>query len=247
MTNFIRCIRSDCYKFKHTSMLWIHILIPLILSCLFLAYYSVSPWNSTSKISAFLEAIGVGFPLIIGLISSKAVEQEGQAGSFQGMLCTIKSRALVYTSKLILLILMGTFSVILAIGVFACGFKTVSFGVYLKAAGILTAGSIFIYILHLFISLQYGRGASIGLGIGESLIAALALTGLGDGRWYYIPCTWGARLCDYLVYVLENPSTTAIANREIEKGLLIVLFASCVAFGASVIWFRKWEGRKSYD
>ena len=36
MLALIHCIRSDCYKFKHTFMLWIHVLIPLVTVTLFL-------------------------------------------------------------------------------------------------------------------------------------------------------------------------------------------------------------------
>lgn len=198
MHTFIRCIRSDFYKFRHTSMIWIHILIPLTTAILFIAYYSVSSWRAEAKISGYLEVIGVAFPLIIGLITGKAAEQEGQAGSYQTMLCGVKSRAAAYASKLVVLLLLGTLSIMIAIGVFAVGFQTMLGMMYIKAGGLLITGSIFLYILHLFVSLRYGRGSSIGLGIVESLISALALTGLGDGKWYYIPCAWSARLCDNL-------------------------------------------------
>ncbi len=246
MSTLIRCIRSDCYKFKHTSMLWIHILIPLVTAALFLVYYSVSPWKPDLKISGYFELIGASFPLVIGLVCSKAIEQEGQAGSFQTMLCGIKSRTLAYSSKLIVMLLMGILSIALAIGIFAVGFKTAPSLMYLKAAGLLIAGSVFLYILHLFVSLKYGRGASIGLGIVESLVSFLALTGLGDQAWYYIPCTWSARFADDMVYTWLNPAK-GFGSLEIQKGLLIVLPASILAVVLVILWFQNWEGRKTYD
>jgi ABC-2 type transport system permease protein len=227
-------------------MLWIHILIPLAVAILFIAYYSVTLWKKEAKISGYFEVIGISFPVVIGLICSKAIDQEGQAGNFQTMLCGIKSRAATYSSKLIVMLLLGILSVTLAVGVFAIGFKTVPTFMYLKAAGLLIAGSVFLYILHLFVSLQYGRGASIGLGIMETLISALSLTGLGDGRWYYIPCAWSARLCDNLVYIWLNPAK-AIGYEEIEKCLIIAIPATIVVFILSLFWFRKWEGRKFYE
>lgn len=228
-------------------MLPIHIIVPAVISVLFLAYYSVSPWKTESKLSGFLEFIAVSFPLIIGLISAKAIEQEGQAGSFQNMLCGIKSRAKVYLSKLILLFVLGIISVLLAVGIFGAFFKAAPAAFYLKAIGVLILSSIFLYVLHQFVSLQFGRGASIGLGIAESLISALALTGLGDGKWYFIPCTWGARLCDYLVYIWSNPASFSIGNTEIIKGILIAGISSTIAIIASILWFQNWEGRKTYD
>lgn len=246
MQTLIRCIRSDCRKLRHTSMLWIHVLIPTVTAILFLIYYSESSWKPESEISGYFEVIGASFPLMISLVCSKSIVQEEQAGSFQIMLCGIKSRAIVYLSKLILLLLMGTLSIALAIGVFAAGFKTAPFPLYVRAAGLLIAGSVFLYILHLFVSFQYGRGASIGLGIMESLISALALTGLGDGKWYYLPCTWSARFCDNLIYSWLNP-TKAFGNAEIQKCLIIAIPATIIAFVLSLLWFQNWEGRKSYE
>lgn len=246
MLTFIRCIRSDFYKFRHTSMLWIHALIPLTAAILFIAYYSMSSWKAEAKISGYFEVIGVAFPLIIGLITGKAAEQEGQAGSFQTMLCGVKSRGAAYASKLVVLLLLGTLSIIIAIGVFAVGFQTIPAMMYIKAGGLLIAGSFFLYILHLFVSLRYGRGTSIGIGMAESLISALALTGLGDGKWYYIPCTWSARLCDNLVFTWFNPSM-ALGYEEIHKCLIVATLATVAAFILSLFWFKSWEGRKSYE
>lgn len=227
-------------------MLLIHILLPLGAAAAFLAYYTVSPWKPDAKISGYFEVIGVSFPLIIGLVCSKAIEQEGQAGSFQNMLCGIKSRAAIYLSKLIVMILMWAFSIVLAIGVFAVGFKTAPALMYGKVAILIIAGSVFLYILHLFVSLQYGRGASIGLGIVESLISALALTGLGDKAWYYIPCTWSARFGDNLMYEWLNPGKV-FGYAEIQKGMMVAIPAMAIALVLSLLWFRNWEGRKTYD
>ena len=246
MLTFIRCIRSDFYKFRHTSMLWIHALIPLTAAILFIAYYSMSSWKAEAKISGYLEVIGVAFPLMLGLITGKAAEQEGQAGSFQTMLCGVKSREAAYASKLVVLLLLGILSIIIAIGVFAVGFQTIPAMMYVKAGGLLIAGNIFLYILHLFVSLRYGRGTSIGIGMVESLISALALTGLGDGKWYYIPCAWSARLCDNLVFTWLNPSM-AIGYEEIHKCLIVAACATVAAFILSLFWFKSWEGRKSYE
>jgi lantibiotic protection ABC transporter MutG family permease subunit len=247
MSTLLRCIRSDFHKFRHTGMLWIHLLIPLAAAAAFLAYYSVSLWNPDSKISSYFEVIGAAFPLIISLVCSKAIEQEGQAGSFQNILCGIKSRTAVYSSKLTIMVLLGIFSIAIATGVFAVGFKTAPVIMYIKAAGLLIAGSVFLYILHLFTSLQYGRGASIGLGIVESLISALALTGLGDRIWYYLPCTWSARLCDYLVYVWMHPESATIWAAELNRWLIFAILITIISFILSLLWFRNWEGRRTYD
>lgn len=243
---FLRCIRSDFYKFRHTSMLLIHLLLPLGAAAAFLAYYTVSPWKPDAKISGYFEMLGVSFPLVIGLVCSKAIEQEGQAGGFQNMLCGMKSRAAVWLSKLIVMFLLGVCSITLATATFAVGFKVALPSTYIKIAVLLITGCVFLYILHLFVSLQYGRGASIGLGIMESLVSALALTGMGDRIWYYIPCTWSARFADDVVYTWLNPARN-FGISEMQKGLLFAVPFTIVAMMLALLWFRDWEGRKNCD
>ncbi|AFA46964.1 lantibiotic immunity ABC transporter MutG family permease subunit [Acetobacterium woodii] len=242
-----RSFRSDFLKFKRTSIGWIHIVIPVVVASLFLFYYAVSAWEPMAKLSGFLEVISIGFPLMIGLICGIAVDQEWQAGGAQVMLRETKSRAIAYSSKFLLLFLMGAFSVMVTVGIFAIGFKTVPLLFYVKTVGILMVANSFLYILHLLVSFLYGKGASIGLGIGESLISALALTGLGDGRWYYLPCAWSVRLNDYLVYIWDQPASATIGKIEIVRGLVIALVVAGIGFWVSLRWFKKWDGRKSFE
>ncbi|MBU3175418.1 lantibiotic immunity ABC transporter MutG family permease subunit [Clostridium estertheticum] len=247
MISLLRCIKSDFYKLRHTSIPWIHLLIPLAGAFMFLAYYRISSWDTVKKISGYLETLAIAFPLLIGIISGIVIEQEEQAGNFQTLLCNTKSKCTTYLSKLIVLLLLGTFSISLAVGVFALGFHVLPYLFYLKAGVALIIGNIFLYILHVFISLQFGKGASTGLGLAESLISALMLTGLGNRIWHFIPCAWGVRFCDYLVVEWANYSTRAIVAVDTKQGAFIMLFAVCIAFVASLFWFKKWEGRKSYE
>jgi len=236
MIALLRCIKSDFYKLKHTSILWIHLLIPLAGAFVFLLYYHVTIRNTIMDIGYYLEILAITFPLLIGLISGIVIEQEEQAGNFQVMLCSEKSKCTTYLSKLILLLLLGSFSIILAVGTFAIGFQALPYLFYLKAAGALVLGNIFIYSLHVFISLQFGKGASTGLGIFGSVISALMITSVGDNIWQWIPWAWSVRLC-----------LSAETAFDTQKGLIIILFTICIIFVASLFWFEKWEGRKSYD
>lgn len=247
MTVLIRCIRSDFRKMKHTFLLWIHILLPAAVSFAFISYYSVSAWKTETKITVFLETLSIAFPLVIGLICGNAAEQEEQAGNYQVMLSSIRSKTAVYLGKLLGLLLLGTAAVMLAVGIFAAGFGKYPLALYGKAAGILLLGNAFGYVLHLFISLQYGKGASTGLGMTESLISALMLTGLGDRIWQVIPCAWGARISSYLLYIQIHPESAMQGNMEIRRGLLTAAAVFLAGLALSILWFGNWEGKERTD
>ncbi|MEG1254655.1 lantibiotic immunity ABC transporter MutG family permease subunit [Clostridium sp.] len=249
----LRYIKADLYKLRRTSVLWIHILIPFLGAIVFLAYYSFSSWNVSEKASAYFQALGIAFPLLIGLICSMVVSQEEQAGNFQQLLTGSKWRGTTLFSKLILLILGSLFSIAIALAIFGMGFQYVlkqnnfTFNCYVQVGFGLLLGNIILYIFHTFLSLRYGKGASIGGGIVGSLISAIMLTGLGDKIWKVTPWSWAVRFCDYTVLSQTNSDLYNMAQGELKKGVIIMAIATFAALVMILFWFSFWEGRKSLE
>ncbi len=106
-----RNIKADFIKLKRTSIIYIHILIPIIgAPPLFLLYYSVSSWGGTdTKLAAYYQTMAIIFPLLIGIITGIIAEQEEQAGGFQNMFIIFKRKATSYCSKLLVLLLLSIF------------------------------------------------------------------------------------------------------------------------------------------
>ena len=194
-----RNLHADLLKMKGLSITLAHILIPVITSGVFLAYYAVSSWNENTKIIAFYQAVGAGFPVLIGIFTASIMEQEQNAGACQNLLSSRK-KTTAFLSKVILLLIFSLFSVFLAAGIFCLGFhkipgcSTVSTAAYMVAAFIMWCGSIPLYIWQMLLAFQFGKGVSIGAGIISGLVSALMLTNLGMYVWKYIPVSWTGRL-----------------------------------------------------
>ena len=165
-----RNLHADLLKMKGLSITLAHILIPIITSGLFLAYYSFSVWSENTKIIAFYQAVGAGFPVLIGIFTASIMEQEQNAGVYQNLL-TSRKKTTALLSKVILLLIFSLFSVFLAAGIFCFGFykifgySIVSAGTYMMAAFIMWCGSIPLYIWQMFLAFRFGKGVSIGVGI----------------------------------------------------------------------------------
>lgn len=246
MGAFVRGVRAEFYKSRHTFLPWIHLLLPTGFALLAILYCSVTALKAETVLSAYLELIGGVFPIVAGLLCSKAADLEAEAGHFQVIMSSTALRSTAYLSKLFTLLLSGACSVVLAVGLFGGFFQKAPPQFYVWAALLLICASVFLYLLHLFVSFQFGGGASIGLGIFETLVALLALTGLGDGIWYYIPCAWGARLGGNLTSMRAYPNDMSF-YMEIRTWFLIAVPMTILALILSLIWFKRWEGRKSYE
>jgi lantibiotic transport system permease protein len=246
----LRLLRAELLKTKRTPFLLTHLIVPIIISGIFLAYYTYSPWGFYDRVTAYLQGVACGFPIIIGLVCAMAAEQEATAGHFQGMLTTTKTKIVAYLSKLLLLLLFSIGAILLSVGIFSVGFiellheDTFGFQFYFIAGCILFAGYVFLYILHLFVSLHFGKGASIGLGIVESLLVALLLTGLGDGIWSFIPFGWGGHFVS-LWTMKESGTDLSMIETGLQAGIIASVSGTLLALALSCLWFWKWEGRKS--
>ncbi len=96
--------------------------------------------------------------------------------------------------------------------------------------------------------MRFNKGVTTWLGIAESLLAAVMLTGLGDGIWIYIPAAWPPR---FVTLVLPKPATYGTMAVNYNQGLytaviicIITTAAGALAFG---IWALKWDGIKSSE
>ncbi|WP_304508087.1 lantibiotic immunity ABC transporter MutG family permease subunit [Anaerotignum sp.] len=249
MTQFIRSIKSDVYKVMHSSLILIHLLIPILGVAAFLTYYTVSPWDEAEKISAYLQVLSMAFPLLIGVIMAMEWELEEQAGSFQVLLCTPAKKYVPHLGKLTVLLMFGllsTFIAVLGFGIIfqAMGNVFLPKSLYLKAAILLFLGNLPLYMLQYILSFAFGKGITLSFGIVGSLLAALLLTGLGDCIWPILPWSIATRFSSILVEseVINEPFTE---NFGVCEGFFFILISSFILFFVLKLWSENWEGEKN--
>lgn len=244
-------IKADYIKMKNTPFYLFHIWVPTIGIVTFLGrQFFVHNSDTVGTTGMYLQTISMFFPLLIGIICPMVIEQEAGAGRFKEMLGGFYGKQLSLISKILMLLFSGFISIGIAVGGFFIAFQfilrknllPVTFYVYVVL--IIFASQTFLYLFHIWLSLMWGPGASIGIGIFETLISALMHTGLGEGIWQYIPCGWGMRFSDYFLvklYILHQPlSKIPDFIQGIKNSILFTIIFGLVL----IIWFNSYEGRK---
>ena len=235
---------ADLLKMKWTPIILAHILIPVITSGLFLIYYSFSAWNENTKIIAFYQTIGAGFPVLIGIFTASMIKQEQNAGGFQNLL-TLPQKTTAFLSKVLLLLIFSIFSVLLTTVIF--GFykilesSTIGMGICMTAAFAMWCSSIPLYIWQMILAFQFGEGVSIGAGILSGLVSALMLTGLGDYIWKYTFVSWTGRIpYTYLKFTLGESG----AINELGAVIPIYCILTLISMIYYLLWASRYEGSK---
>lgn len=243
---FRKNIQADLLKMRGHPITLAHILIPVITSGLFLFYYSFSSWSENLKIIAFYQAVGAGFPVLIGIFTASIMEQEQNAGMCQNLL-TLRKKTVAFLSKVVLLLVFSLFSVLLTAVIFGIGFykilgcSTVGILTYMIAAIIMWCGSVPLYIWQMILAFWFGKGVSMGVGIVSGLVSALMLTNLGMFIWKYIPVSWTSRIpYTYLRIALGEPG----AISELRAVIPIVCVFTVISLVYYIFWVSRWEGSK---
>ena len=144
MVSVVRCWKAEYQKCKHSILLYMHSMIPIICAAIFAGYYHISRWELATKISAYLEVLAVAFPFLIGIIVGLVVQIENQAGHYQLLLGTIPSRMATYIGKLGFLMICAFGATFLALGTFAALYRD-------APASLLLITMLPIYLIHLFV------------------------------------------------------------------------------------------------
>lgn len=261
----MKILRSEWMKTKRTPVRWLAFLMPVLLAGVLIGYYSLRPLTPDIQLNIFVTFFELWTAFVIpmgaGLIPGIMVHQEELAGNFNGFLGSKMPRRKLYHGKLIMIILVALTSTMLAALALTAGVSFVlrlspSWPIFLIAALMATLGTLPLLAFHLWISFAWGMGASIGIGGGGILIAALMATSLGDNIWPFVPWAWPVRLSELAGAFLLNRPGMNLTTKNISFGTIVgqslkglipsaVLFAGLLIGGLA--WFKKWEGRKAAD
>ena len=247
MTAYIRCFKAEFIKSRRSAIFYVHIVLPFLCAVVFAGYYRISAWEVSSKISAYLEVIAASIPFITGIITGQALDIEHNAGGYQLLLGTIPSRNASFLGKLFFLLSCFFAAVALALGLFAALYPVAPLVLYGKALALLLLTAIPLYVLHLFMGMKFGKGATLGLGIAGSLFAALMITGLGDKMWKAVPWAWSVRAMDCAVLSWCDPQRYLLVHREFAIGMMICACSVVCLLTACLLWFQRWDGGKSTE
>ena len=249
MRQLIRNIRAERIKLRHTCFLPVHIFAPLLAAVVFLLYFSLASWDPMAEIKAYYVVIGICFPVIASLLCALVTDQELHAGNYQLLLFST-NRVSMFFSKWLLLFLYGCGALFWASILFGIGNMLflqqhiVSMTFYFIAAICLMTEGVVLYTLHLFVAMCFNKGVTIMLGIAEGLLSALCRTGLGDSKWFFLPCAWPTRFIENYALLLEKGQ---LVERNCYTAICCCILMSVLSLLTFGIWCKGWEGMHTED
>lgn len=252
MSELFRCIRAEAVKMKYTFLYILHIAVPVIGCMIFLLYYCVAGWSEMGQISGYLEVVGIALPFAVSIVCAENVRLE-EGNHFQAFLGSVTCKWHAFVAKWLILLGLGFLAVLTAIFLFAAGYHVVlgkegiPVGDYGWLAVVLCIGSVPLYLEHLFLNLKFTKQVSLSIGVAQFLLSALFLTGLGNGRWQFFPCTWSARGVSLALTYIVRGESLDILIAEMKSSSVICLLILLMIYVIIRTWFYFYEGRQCND
>ena len=244
-------IKSEVVKL-HTPIFLLHIIVPLLGGLLFAMYFHLysGQQSITQRLNLILQATSAFFPLAISIAVSLGINLE-EEGHFQALFVGMESKSKLIIAKLILFLGIGAVAIVIlflpilfSVAVMDQELSISVLNTVLYSYVYLVLGNIVTYIIHFWLSLKSGLGASVITGVLESLIVIL-FSNLPLKlviSWEYITWAWAVNMCRQEILQFNTQLSTLQPN--IIFKVIIITFVLLLVF---CIWFEKWEGRKNYE
>lgn len=256
----LRTLRAEWLITKRTGYRWLAGGAPLLAALALLGYSYGRPAAANQDFamySAFYQMVTAVLPLWIALLAGVMALQEEQAGHLGGLLGRKQSRWMTFSGKLMMIlipVIVGNAlsTVVLIVGMHTVlGIEDINLTLFAVGAGLSALGTLTLCVVHLWLGIGFGLGATVTVGGAGLLVSALiGGTVLGDDIWCYVPWAWPLRLAWYPLYLQLN-ETAGLETGVLDSYTGQFLIAAGLATGSIVLvfllsgrWFSRWEGRK---
>lgn len=237
---------------RHTFLYKLYAAVPILASVVFLMYYRFNGWSEASQISGYMQIIGIALPFLVSVLCAGNIGLEEQ-NHFQVLLGSHTRRWRGLEAKWLTLAGAGFLAIAAAVLLFAAGYRLglgkegIGAGDYMLLVLLLFWGSVPLYLEHLFFNLVFARSVSQCIGVMQSLIAAVFLTGLGEGRWQFFPCTWSARGAALYLCGMGQDKVGEAALAQLRYGAVTEVLLFLFFYVIIRVWFHYYEGRHCND
>lgn len=259
--NFIRCLKSEALKTKHTILSLLIIISPLLFSsCVLMYYYGRVNANNTATMTyrihiTILQLIGgLVVPVATGICVSIMTRLEYRAGNFQNVLKSPCGKMRTMLTKITLVLLIEFFVVMLcALLIFT--FSNLIYGLNLgfkmtiTIMLIMVLSSIPMVVFYQCVGYLSGMWNVLIVSIAGMLTAAIiGTTQAGDECWQFIPFSYPNRVPNLVLNTnitgsYNGEAISLLAQNQLQSLMPCLIFVSLAMIIICLVFIWKWNVR----
>jgi ABC-2 type transport system permease protein len=236
----IREFSSNFIKIKRTPIILLHLLLPFVVTTLFLVYYVFAGYHIIPDIRLFFVILQICYPIFVSIVVPILINLDRDINNIQNALGLVESRKSVYLGKLFFLMFLFAISIILYELWFYVGvnlildISIIHLGSYLAVFHIFLFSNLFLYLLHILIAFKFGSSISVLTGISGTILAGFFENAIGDKIWPIIPWEWGVRFLKIYFYS---------SSQSFYPGFICLIIVTSIILVLSTLWYSRWEGK----
>lgn len=231
---------SNFIKLKRTPILLLHLLPPIVITLLFLCYYTIVGYRIITDVRVFFVILQICYPIFISIVVSVFTHLDRNINGIQNTLGLVNSRISIYLGKLLFILFLSAINLIMYELCFYIGINlfldtnVAPLNSYIGIFQIFLFSNLFLYSLHLSIAFRFGSSVSVLLGIAGTILSGYFETAIGDKIWPIIPWECSVRFLENYFNFSSTPIISGIISMIILTSIVLIL---------SILWFNRWEGK----
>lgn len=236
----IREFFSNFTKIKRTPIILLHLLLPIVVTTLFLVYYAFAGYHIIPDVRLFFVILQICYPIFVSIVVPILINLDRNISNIQNSLGLVESRRSVYLGKVFFLFFLSAISMIIYELWFYVGvnlFLDISIthlASYFVIFYIFLFSNLFLYLFHVPIAFRFGSSISVLSGIFGTILAGFFENAIGDKIWPIIPWEWGVRfLKKYFNF----------SSSSIFSGIISLIIITSIILALSILWYSRWEGK----
>ena len=236
----IREFFSDFTKIRRTPFVFLHMVLPAVVTILFFIYYASAGYRILSDVRMFFILLQISYPIFAGIVVPVFIHLDRKISNLQNALGLVESRRGVYLGKLLFLLFFSAIHMIIYELCFYAGanlfldIRITNFGSCFAVFSIFLFSSLFLYLLQAAIAFRFGSSISVLAGISGTILAGFFETAIGDKIWPVIPWEWGVRFLEHYF---------GFAGTSVAPGIAALIVMTSLVLVLSILWFGRWEGK----
>lgn len=109
----IREFLSNFTKIKRTPIILLHLLLPIVITALFLVYYAYAGYHIIPDVRLFFVILQICYPIFVSIVVPIFIHLDRNINNIQNALGLVESRRSVYLGKLFFLLFLSAISMII--------------------------------------------------------------------------------------------------------------------------------------
>lgn len=210
----IRLLKAECIKARKSGFYPVSVWSPLVICFCYISYFYYTSIPITDIYYYYIITLAIIYPILFSCSIFIPFEIEKKCCQGKEIFSSALGMKRIICGKIYFTVIVHLCTLILSISIYHIFAKIIGEclpAYFLYVIPIIFLGQLFLFLSFIFLILILDKNIVILIGMISTILNGILMTKLGNGIWFYFPCSWSVILShiflidynigDYITYI----------------------------------------------